>query len=139
MAVNESLDLALIELSDPSDIFDRDLHRVPELQYGFNIPGVKEEVSEQVLKLDSHIRAFTSRNLSYYSDSLNAFLGVAARYFTNNDGLCLLVGMPVWVGVFTNRKPGLQDTFALSITAWTHMLASGRRKTQRCTSWTWAG
>jgi hypothetical protein len=138
MAVNESLDLALIELSDPSGIFDRDLHRVPELQYGFNTPGVKEEVSEQVLKLDSHIRAFTSRNLSYYSDSLNAFLGVAARYFTNNDGLCLLVGMPVWVGVFANRKSDCR-IHSRCPSQPGRMLASGRRRTQRCTSWTWAG
>jgi hypothetical protein len=160
MAINESLDLALIELSDPSGtrmadymlsgIFDGDLHRVPELQYGFNAPAVEEEeVSEQVLKLDSHVRAFTSRNLSYDSDSLNAFLGAAARYSTNNDGLCLLVGMPVWAGVFANKKPGLQNTFALSVTAWTH---AGQRTEKNAEmyvvdcprraqfpSWTWAG
>ena len=67
---------------------------MPELQYGFKASDVEEEASEQVLKLDSHIRAFTSRNLSYDGDLLNAFLGVAARYLTNG-GLSLLLGMPV--------------------------------------------
>jgi hypothetical protein len=72
MVRNEALHL--LDLYDPcgsrmadymlAGIFDRDMHRLPELQYVFEIPAV-EEVSDQVLKLDSHIRAFTSRNLSY--------------------------------------------------------------------------
>ena len=131
MATNKSLNI--LDLYDPSHtrfadymlsgIFDGDLHRVPELQYGFKTSDVNE-VSEQVQKLDSHIRAFTSRNLSYDSDSLNAFLGVAARYSTNG-GLCLLLGMPVWAGLFATGKPGLQDTFALSVSAWAHPAQRG--------------
>jgi hypothetical protein len=156
MAMNESLDLPLVDLYDPSGtrmadymlsgIFDGDLHRVPELRYGFKTSAV-DEVSEQVLKLDSHIRAFTSRNLSYDSDSLNAFLGVAARYSTDN-GLCLL-GMPVLAGLFANGKPGLQDTFALSVSAWTRaaqrvaedaeMYVADCPRRAQFPSWTWAG
>jgi hypothetical protein len=127
MTTQESLDI--IDLYDPSEtrfadymlsgIFDGDIHRMPELQYGFKASDVEEEVSEQVLKLDSHIRSFTSRNLSYDGDALNAFLGVAARYSSNN-GLCLLLGMPVWAGKFATGKPRAQDTFGLSISAWTH-------------------
>ena len=98
-----------------SGIFDCDLYSVPELQYGFKV----DEVSEQALKLDSHMRAFTSRNLSYHSDSLNVFLGVASRYSTHN-GLRLLLGMCVWVCQFPNRKPSLQHKFALSVSSWTH-------------------
>ncbi|KAI4178778.1 MAG: hypothetical protein L6R41_008211, partial [Letrouitia leprolyta] len=62
MANNESLDL--LDLYDESEtrfanfmlsgIFDGDLHRVPELQYGFQTSDATE-VSQQVLKLDSHI------------------------------------------------------------------------------------
>lgn len=157
MAINESLDLPLVDLSDPSGtrmadymlsgIFNGDLHRVPELQYGFKSSAI-DEVSEQVLKLDGHIQAFTSRNLSYDSDSLNAFLGIAARYSTNN-GLCLLLGMPVLAGLFANEKPGLQDTFALFVSGWTHaaqrvagdaeMYVADCPRRAQFPSWTWAG
>jgi hypothetical protein len=76
MATQESFDI--IDAYDPtrtryavymlSRIFDGDVHHVPEMQYGFKASDVEEEVSEQVLKLDCHTRAFTSRNLSYDSD-----------------------------------------------------------------------
>jgi hypothetical protein len=102
-----------------SGIFEVGVHRVPELQYGFQ-PPADDEVGEQVLKLDGHIRAFTSRKLSYDGDSLNAFLGVVAQYSTDR-GLSLLLGIPVWIGPFADGKPGLQHTFALSISAWTHV------------------
>jgi hypothetical protein len=120
---------------------------VPETQYGFKASDAEEEVSEQVLKLDSHIRAFTSRNLSYDSDSLNAFLGVAARYSANN-GLYLL-GMPVWAGSFTTGKSGLQLTFALSMSSWTHTARPAAKDAEmyvvdcprrpQFPSWTWVG
>lgn len=155
MVRNEALDL--LDLHNPcgtrmadymlSGIFDGDLHRVPELQYGFKVPAV-EEVSEQVLKLDSHIRAFTSRNLSYDGDSLSAFLGVAAQYSTE-DGLCLLLGMPMWAGRFADSRPGVQHTFALSLSAWTHaakpvaenaeMYVADCPRRAQFPSWTWAG
>ena len=155
MVMNESIDQPLFR--DPSGtrmadymlsgIFDGDFHRVPELQYGFKTSAA-DAVAEQVTKLDSHIRAFTSRNLSYDSDSLNAFLGVAARYSTDR-GLSLLLGIPVWTGLFADGKPGLQHTFALSISAWTHAaepveqnaemdVAHCPRRAQ-FPSWTWAG
>lgn len=157
MATNESLDLPLVDLSGPSGtrmtdymlsgIFNGDLHRVPELQYGFK-PAASDEISEQVLMLDSHINAFTSRNLTYDSDSLNAFQGIAAQYSTN-DGLCLLLGIPVLAGLFANGKPGLQDTFALSVSAWTHtaqrvakdaeMFVADCPRRSQFPSWTWAG
>lgn len=130
-----------------SGIFDGDLHRVPELQYGYS-PSDFTEVSKQIATLDSHIRAFTSRNLTNESDSLNAFLGIAARYSTNN-GLHLLLGMPVLAGLFANGKPGLQDTFALSLSAWTHTAKPATRdaemyvadcpRRKQFPSWTWAG
>ncbi|KAI0376121.1 heterokaryon incompatibility protein-domain-containing protein [Hypomontagnella monticulosa] len=133
-----------------SGIFDGDIHRVPELQYGYRISAT-DDVAEQVRKLDSHIRTFTSRTLSYDSDSLNAFMGVAACYTGVNDGLALLLGIPVWAGEFANGQPGLQHTFALSISAWTHAAprrpietgalifqANCRRRSQ-FPSWTWAG
>ncbi|KAM0797691.1 heterokaryon incompatibility protein-domain-containing protein [Usnea florida] len=157
MATNESLDLPLLDLSGPSGtrmtdymlsgIFNGDLHRVPELQYGFELPAI-DEISEQVLMLDSHINAFTSRNLSYDSDSLNAFQGIAAQYSTN-DGLCLLLGIPVLAGPFADGQPGLQNTFALSVSAWTHTAQRVARDAEMYVadcprrslfpSWTWAG
>jgi hypothetical protein len=120
---------------------------VPELQYGFKASDVEEEASEQVLKLDSHIRAFTSHNLSYDRDSLNAFLGVAARYSTNH-GLNLL-GMPVCAGSFAPGKSRLQLTFALSISSWTHTARPVAKDAEiyvvdcprrpQFPSWTWVG
>ena len=162
MATNESLDLPLQHLHDQSGtrmspymlsgVFDGDLHRVPTLQYGFQAP-TKDEVSEQVRELDSHVHAFTTRTLSYASDSLNAFLGIASHYSTN-DGLCLVLGLPVWAGLFANGEPGLQHTFALSLSAWAHTAppetldadyygadvynAECPRRTQ-FPSWTWVG
>lgn len=155
MAKPESLDI--LGLRDPSrtrsadymlsGIFDGDIHRTPELQYGFKA-SIGNEVFEQILKLDSHIRAFTSRNLGHDSDSLNAFLGVAAQYSTNS-GLYLLLGMPVWAGLFATGKPGLQDTFALSVSAWTHaaqqvaedaeMYVVDCPRRPQFPSWTWVG
>ena len=157
MAINESLDLPLVNLYDRSGtrmadymlsgIFDADLHRVPELQYGFKT-SVMTEISDQIQKLDSHIHAFTSRSLSYDSDSLNAFLGIAVQY-SNDNGLCLLLGVPVFAGLFANGEPGLQDTFALSISTWTHaaprmvedaeIYVTDCRQRAQFPSWTWAG
>ncbi|KAN0094178.1 HET domain containing protein [Hyaloscypha variabilis] len=156
MAAQESLEI--IDLYDPtktrfadymlSGIFDGDIHRVPELQYGFKSSDIDGEVPEQVLRLDSHIRTFTSRNLSYDGDSLNAFLGVAARYSTDS-GLSLLLGMPVWAGQFATGKPGLQNTFALSVSSWTHtappvdkdaeMYVMKCPRRPQFPSWTWVG
>ncbi|KAF2713686.1 hypothetical protein K504DRAFT_498488 [Pleomassaria siparia CBS 279.74] len=75
-----------------SGIFDDDQHERSEPQYGFDLLPV-DDIGEQVLVLDHHIQTFTSRNLSYEGDSLNAFLGVAARYSTN-AGLMLILGLP---------------------------------------------
>ena len=70
-----------------SGISNGDIHRVPELQYRFN-PIHTEQVLEQVVKLDSYIKALTLRNLRYASDSFNAFLSVTARYLAD-DGSTL--------------------------------------------------
>ncbi|PQE26371.1 Heterokaryon incompatibility protein [Rutstroemia sp. NJR-2017a BBW] len=159
MAVHESLDL--LDLYDPTEtrfadymlagIFDGDIHRVPELQYGYQKYAIEDEdVEVQVRKLDAHISAFTARQLSFDSDALNAFLGVAGRYEREGDGgLGLLLGMPVWRGKFATGKGGLRDTFALSLTGWVH---GGRRmvgegevyavesvRGAEFPSWTWVG
>jgi hypothetical protein len=130
-----------------SGIFDEDLHHDTELQYGFQPTG-QADVGDQVLALDGHIHAFTSRKLSFEGDSLNAFLGVAARY-KSDAGLLLLLGIPVWAGALADDKPGLQHTFALSISSWTH--TSHRREEEselyiadcprrrQFPSWTWTG
>lgn len=157
MAVCESVRLPLNVLQDPSGnrmadymlsgIFDDDLHENSELQYGFQAPP-SDDVGEQILMLDAHIHAFTSRKLSYEGDSLNAFLGVAARY-TTDAGLLLVMGLPVWVGAFADDTPGLQHSFALSICSWTHTARDSGQgvelyvadcpRRRQFPSWTWAG
>jgi len=157
MAVCESVKLPLNILRDPSSdqmadymlsgIFDEDLHEHTELQYGFQSPP-DSDIGEQILMLDSHIRAFTARKLTNSGDSLKAFLGVAARYATD-AGLLLIHGLPVWVGTFTDDTPGLQHTFALSISSWTHiaqeteqgigLYVTNRPRRRQFPSWTWVG
>ncbi|KAF1935265.1 HET-domain-containing protein [Clathrospora elynae] len=157
MALCETVDLALNHVHEPSGfrmsdymlsgIFDYDLHQTDELQYGFH-PARREDVGDQVATLDSHIKAYTSRSLTNGEDSLKAFMGVAASY-TTDAGLYLLLGLPVWAGAFANDEPGLQHTFALSLTSWTHVadpiesnsqlhVADSPRRSQ-FPSWTWAG
>ncbi|RYP60223.1 hypothetical protein DL769_008212 [Monosporascus sp. CRB-8-3] len=157
MALNETLDLHPgIVQAEPgapmpdymlSGIFEGDMHRVPELQYGFRA-GKREASGQSVRKLDGHVRAYTSRKLTNAGDSLNAFLGVAARY-SDESGLSLLLGIPVWAGLFGDGKPGLQHTFALSISGWMHsakriaddaeMYVASCPRREEFPSWTWAG
>ncbi|RYP13467.1 hypothetical protein DL765_006880 [Monosporascus sp. GIB2] len=157
MALDETLDLHPgIVQAEPgapmpdymlSGIFEGDVHRVPELQYGFQ-PRRHEEGGQSVQKLDSHIRAYTSRKLTNSGDSLNAFLGVAAHY-SDESGLSLLLGIPIWAGLFGDGKPGLQHTFALSISGWMHsakriadgaeMYVASCPRREKFPSWTWAG
>ncbi|RYP42122.1 hypothetical protein DL767_000487 [Monosporascus sp. MG133] len=75
-----------------SGIFEGDMHRVPELQYGFQ-PRKRQERGQSVRKLDGNISAHTSRKLTNSGDSLNAFLEVAAHY-SDESGLSLLLGIP---------------------------------------------
>ncbi|KAK4238337.1 hypothetical protein C8A03DRAFT_33629 [Achaetomium macrosporum] len=109
------------------------------------------ETFEQVVKLDGHIKAFISRNLSHGGDSYNAFLGVAARYSVD-DGLSLVLGMPVWTGTLANGRQALHTTFVLSISTWAHEGELVYRGTKNsgiyvvnCArrddfpSWTWVG
>ncbi|GAB1318003.1 hypothetical protein MFIFM68171_08213 [Madurella fahalii] len=157
MAVHESLQLplSLLYRTDNnqmpdwclSGVLDGDIHHVPELQYGFK-PVHAQEVFEQIVKLDGHIKAFTSRNLSHPSDSYNAFLGVAARYSVD-DGLALILGMPVWTGTLANGRRALDITFALSISTWAHeakcketvpgLYTADCARRDQFPSWTWVG
>ena len=116
MALNESTDLhphmTQPQPSAPmancmlSGIFEGDMHSLRHLQYGFHASShTRPPVGQQIQQLANHIRAYTSRNLSKDSDSLNAFLGIAAHY-SMDKGLSLLLGLPVWTGSFADRKPG---------------------------------
>ncbi|KAI8933495.1 hypothetical protein NX059_009233 [Plenodomus lindquistii] len=157
MAICESLDLALDLIHEASGermadfmlsgIFDDDLHHDSELQYGFQPPKI-EHIGDQVVTLDGHIEAYTSRNLTDGCDTLRAFMGVANTYTTDN-GLCLLLGIPAWAGSCANGNSGLQHTFALSVSSWTHtdatrgraqgMLTTSCARRSQFPSWTWAG
>ena len=157
MAVCETVGLALDIVHEPSGgrmadcmlsgIFDDDLHEASELQYGFQ-PLTNHDNGDRVVTLDGHISAFTARKLTDGGDSLGAFMGVAASY-TTDAGLYLLLGLPVWAGTFANDKPGLQHTFALSLSSWTHvadpvehdakMYVADCPRRNQFPSWTWAG
>ncbi|CAO2657088.1 Nn.00g058910.m01.CDS01 [Neocucurbitaria sp. VM-36] len=178
MAVCETISIPLNIVHEPSGqrmdsymlsgIFDDDLHHASELQYGF-LPPKKDDVGDQVVVLDGHIQAYTSRNLTNPEDSLKAFMGVAASYTTPSSttststtststpptthaaGLSLLHGLPVWPSTFANHTPGLQHTFALSLTSWAHRApppaspnsdfhtTTAPQRRPQFPSWTWAG
>ncbi|KAK4034664.1 heterokaryon incompatibility protein-domain-containing protein [Parachaetomium inaequale] len=132
-----------------SGVFRGDMRAVPELQYGFREEGVRG-VDEEVKRLDAHIRAFTGRKLTNGGDSLNAFLGVAARYSAREEGLALVQGIPVWTGRFADgRQPALQHTFAFSVSVWFHVARPVARRAEmyvvncprraQFPSWSWIG
>lgn len=164
MAVNESVQLPIPSLEAPSKsgthwhfadymlsgILRGDMHRAPELQYGFQQDDNSDnDVAAQVKTLDGHIRSFASRKLSKPEDSWNAFLGVATRYVASGQGLSLLLGIPFWAGSFADGQPALQHSFAMSISIWFHIgrpaelesklyVANCPRRTQ-FPSWSWIG
>ncbi|KAF2853349.1 HET-domain-containing protein [Plenodomus tracheiphilus IPT5] len=137
MAVCETVDLALDLVHEPSGvrmadfmlsgIFDGDLHHDSELQYGFGPALNLEDTGDKVVALDGHIDAFTLRNLTNEDDAPRAFQGVANTY-TTDHGLSLLLRLPVWGGASANAKPGLQHTFALSVTSWIHIVTPQGRE-----------
>lgn len=171
MAVHESIRLPIPTLVVParnrkgwcfadymlSGVFRGDMHRTPELQYGFQSEDGDEDddvtnhgnVERQVKALDGHIRAYTARELKLESDSLNAFLGISARYTRSDEGLSLILGIPVWKGKFADGKPGLELSFAMSLSLWVHVgkrdepgsglyIANSPRRSQ-FPSWSWIG
>ncbi|ERF71958.1 hypothetical protein EPUS_06517 [Endocarpon pusillum Z07020] len=130
-----------------SGIFRGDMHRVPELQYGFQ-PEDTNNLAKEIETINGHIRGFTSRNLTDPGDSLNAFLGVSSS-ISKKDGLSLMLGIPVWAGPFADGQPGLQHTFALSISIWFHLgkpiedkselFVASRHRRSQFPSWSWIG
>jgi hypothetical protein len=126
---------------------------VPELQYGFREEAA-EGVDGEVRRLDAHLRTYTGRRLTDAGDSLNAFLGVAARYAPGlaggGGGLALVQGIPVWTGRFADGvRPGLGVTFAFSVSVWFHVARPVARgaalyvadcpRRGRFPSWSWIG
>ncbi|PKS08774.1 hypothetical protein jhhlp_004827 [Lomentospora prolificans] len=161
MAVSESLTLPIPAFHVPSKrndywhfadymlsgILEGDMHRVPEFQYGFQ-SGDAGDVSDQVERLDGHIRSFTSRELTNAEDAWNAFMGIASTY-ANPDGLAMILGIPVWAGTFSYGNPGLKHSFAMSMSVWSHvgkrieprseMYCADCVRLSKFPSWTWIG
>lgn len=168
MAIHESFRMPVHRLHEPaknrkcwlfgdymlSGVFRGDMHKAPELQYGFQSDGIgndqDSDVQSQVKALDGHIRSFTARELTNSDDSLNAFLGLSAKYSRGSGtGLSLILGLPVWKGSFANGQPGLQHSFAMSASSWFHVgkpTAPGLQlyvkdcpRRSKFPSWSWIG
>lgn len=120
-----------------SGVFTGDLHRIPELQYGYWPSGNHlddTDPSKRLKSLTGHINTFTARNLTNTSDSLTAFFGIGAAFSTasesfpsNSDNaagtsgnLALIMGIPLRSGTFADGSPALQHSFALSLSMWVH-------------------
>ncbi|KAL2075082.1 hypothetical protein VTL71DRAFT_24 [Oculimacula yallundae] len=161
MAVHESVRLPLPKLHVKSKskeywhladymlsgIFGGDMHKLPQLQYGFQADN-SEEGRTSVASLLGHIRGFTSRKLKGDGDSWNAFLGIHAR-FSDPNWLNMILGIPFLAGPFANGQNALQHTFALSLSIWFHIgkpfergselfISDCHRRTQ-FPSWSWVG
>ncbi|KAL6401220.1 hypothetical protein AUP68_16949 [Ilyonectria robusta] len=130
-------------LSDRKDlVIAGDANR---LDYGFPIYR-KGSIRAQTRGLNEHIRAFSMRKLSYDTDSLAAFLGIAGMY-GSNEMIHLFLGIPMWMGDIVGDLAGAQITFALSICSWYHRSGSDHqmfvaepcRRRSHLPSWTWAG
>ncbi|KAM7189313.1 Heterokaryon incompatibility protein (HET) domain containing protein [Naviculisporaceae sp. PSN 640] len=130
-----------------SGLFTGDLHRTPELQYGYRTSerignsirdnndddDTETDKSHRFKSLTGHIKTFTARNLTNASDSLNAFLGIASAYSsfvlsaTNSNPTCgklaHIVGIPIWSGTFADGSSGLQHSFAFSVSTWVHSVS----------------
>ncbi|KAH8587152.1 hypothetical protein B0O99DRAFT_665474 [Bisporella sp. PMI_857] len=119
-----------------SGIFRGDMYRVPELQYGFQSEDTNS-LTKEIETINGNIRGYTSRNLTDPGDSLNAFLGVSSS-ISKKDGVYLMLGIPVWAGPFADDQPGLQHTFALSISIWFH-LGKPIEAISQFPSWSWIG
>ncbi|TVY22956.1 hypothetical protein LHYA1_G008166 [Lachnellula hyalina] len=115
------------------------------LDYGFPIYR-KATTRAQLRGLNEHIRAFSKRELRYDTDTLPAFQGILGMY-EENKSLCLLHGIPLWLGNICGDHNGAQFTFALSVTSWYHradqnhqlFVSKESQRRSHLPSWTWAG
>ncbi|PQE13222.1 Heterokaryon incompatibility protein [Rutstroemia sp. NJR-2017a BBW] len=115
------------------------------LDYGFPITR-KATTRAQLRGLNEHIRAFSKREVTYDTDALPAFQGILGMY-EDNKSLCLLHGIPVWMGKVCGDHNGAQITFALSVTSWYHradqnhqlFVSEDSQRRSHLPSWTWAG
>jgi hypothetical protein len=99
-------------------------------------PRYWQEILEQLRK---HLENYTSRKLSYPTDSLNAFRGILKQYSLHSKGaLHSVFGLPV----ITSSYQELISSLAYSICTWHHQYdsePSSRKRIRQLPSWTWAG
>lgn len=86
----------------------------------------------------SAVEDYTSRDLSYDADSLNAFRGIIERYSKLEQPLNAIWGMP-YLAQGTHR-----NVYFSAFLTWTHIHscwdgAKGPRRRREFPSWTWAG
>jgi hypothetical protein len=103
----------------------------------------EERLEKNVQRYAQYIYEYTSRQLKYDSDSLNAFTGIIRHFQTSKIPVISLMGLPLLPGIphsFRNTQP----PFIAASLCWRHRDRSGAQysRTQRrpqFPTWTWAG
>jgi hypothetical protein len=93
----------------------------------------KESLAESFGRYLSHVEDYTTRNLSFDQDSLNAFQGIIRQFSHEKYAFNHVWGL----AYPTNCKENLV-LFVRSLT-WVHRAASKVRRRSQFPSWTWAG
>lgn len=93
----------------------------------------KESLNESFLRYLSNVEDYTSRNLSFDEDSLNAFQGIIKQFSQERYAF-----NHVWGLAYPSNGPRSLDVFVQSLT-WMHRAKTKARRRNLFPSWTWAG
>jgi hypothetical protein len=93
----------------------------------------KESLNYSFVRYLSNVENYTSRNLSFDEDSLNAFQGIIKQFSQERYAF-----NHVWGLAYPSNGPRSLDVFVQSLT-WMHRKKTKARRRNLSPSWTWAG
>lgn len=93
----------------------------------------KESLNEGFRRYLSNVENYTSRNLSFDEDSLNAFRGIIKQFSQEKHAF-----NHVWGLAYPSNGPRSLDMFVYSLT-WMHRKETRARRRNLFPSWTWVG
>jgi hypothetical protein len=93
----------------------------------------KESLNESFRRYLSNVEDYTSRNLSFDEDSLNAFQGIIKQFSQERYAFNHFWGL-----AYPSNGPRSLDVFVQSLT-WIHRAKTKARRRNLFPSWTWAG
>jgi hypothetical protein len=93
----------------------------------------KESLNESLRRYLANVENYTSRNLRFDEDSLNAFQGIIKQFSQERYAF-----NHVWGLAYPSNGPRSLDIFVHSLT-WMHRKETKARRRKLFPSWTWAG